>query len=64
VLLVQGLGEAAAPAYEAARLREGLRAQGVTVQYLAAREAGQFERRSGRVAYHSAAASFLAHLLG
>ncbi|HWG76169.1 MAG TPA: prolyl oligopeptidase family serine peptidase [Steroidobacteraceae bacterium] len=64
VLLVQGVGEAAAPAYEAARLREGLRAQGVRVQYLAAREAGQFERRSGRMAYHSAAASFLAHLLG
>ncbi|HEX4051393.1 MAG TPA: prolyl oligopeptidase family serine peptidase [Steroidobacteraceae bacterium] len=64
VLLVQGLGEAAAPAYEAARLREGLRAQGVSVQYLAAQQAGQFERRSGRMAYHSAAASFLAHLLG
>jgi dipeptidyl aminopeptidase/acylaminoacyl peptidase len=64
VLLVQGLGESAAPAYEAAQLREGLRSQGVPVQYLAAREAGQFERRSGRMAYHSAAASFLAHLLG
>ena len=64
VLLVQGLGAAAAPAYEAAQLREGLRSQGVSVQYLAAREAGQFERRSARMAYHSAAASFLAHLLG
>jgi dipeptidyl aminopeptidase/acylaminoacyl peptidase len=63
VLLVQGLGAAAAPAYEAARLREGLRSQGVSVQYLAAREAGQFERRSARLAYQSAAASFLAHLL-
>jgi dipeptidyl aminopeptidase/acylaminoacyl peptidase len=64
VLLVQGLGEAAAPTYEAARLREGLRSQGVRVQYLAAQQAGQFERRSGRMAYHSAAASFLARLLG
>ena len=64
VLLVQGLGEAAAPSYEAAQLREGLRSQGVAVQYLEAQQAGQFERRSGRIAYHSAAASFLAHLLG
>lgn len=64
VLLVQGLDAAAAPSYEAARLREGLRSQGVSVGYLAAREAGQFERRSARMAYHSAAASFLAHLLG
>ncbi|HLK71712.1 MAG TPA: prolyl oligopeptidase family serine peptidase, partial [Steroidobacteraceae bacterium] len=64
VLLVQGLGTSAAPAYEAAQLREGLRSQGVTVQYLAAAQAGQFERRSGRMAYHSAAVSFLALLLG
>lgn len=67
VLLVQGLGESSAPAYEAAQLREGLRSQGVPVQYLAAGQAGQagqFERRSGRIAYHSAAASFLARLLG
>jgi dienelactone hydrolase len=65
VLLVQGLalGETTAPAYEAAQLREGLRSQGVAVQYLEARVAGQFERRSGGMAYHSAAASFLAHLL-
>src|SRR6185437_7715524 len=53
VLLVQGVGEAAAPAYEAAQLREGLRSQGVSVQYLAARQAGQFKRRSARTAYHS-----------
>jgi dipeptidyl aminopeptidase/acylaminoacyl peptidase len=65
VLLVQGLalGETTAPAYEAAQLREGLRSQGVAVQYLEARAAGQFERRSGAMAYHSAVASFLAHLL-
>jgi dipeptidyl aminopeptidase/acylaminoacyl peptidase len=64
VLLVQGPGEATAPSYEAAQLREGLRSQGVAVQYLEARQAGQFERRSGRAAYHSAAASFLARVLG
>ncbi|MGH8206357.1 MAG: prolyl oligopeptidase family serine peptidase [Steroidobacteraceae bacterium] len=64
VLLVQGLDNPAVPAYEVAQLREGLRAQGVAVQYLAASGQGSdFSRRSTRSAYHSAAASFLARLL-
>ena len=64
VLLVQGLDNRAVPAYQAAQLREGLRAQGVPVEYLAASdEAAQFSRRSTRDAYRIAAASFLARLL-
>lgn len=64
VLLVQALDDWNVPAYEVAQLREGLRAQGVAVQYLAAAGEGEdFTRRSTRYAYHLAAASFLAQLL-
>ncbi len=64
VLLVQGLADRNVPGYQAAQLREGLRARGVVVQYLAAAdEAGRFVRRSNREAYDEAAASFLARLL-
>jgi dipeptidyl aminopeptidase/acylaminoacyl peptidase len=64
VLLVQGLDDPAVPAYQAAQLREGLRAQGVMVQYLAAGGEGrEFSHRASRNAYHAAAASFLARLL-
>ncbi len=56
VLLVQGLDNVSVPAYEVAQLREGLRAQGVAVQYLVV--SGE-----GRKAYDTAAASFLARLL-
>jgi dipeptidyl aminopeptidase/acylaminoacyl peptidase len=64
VLLVQGLADPDVPGYQAAQLREGLRASGVAVQYLAAGdEAGRFTRRSNREAYDEAAASFLARLL-
>lgn len=64
VLLVQA-GDAAgdAPGYEVAQLREGLRSQGVTVQYLAAQAPDAFDVRPARYAYHAAAASFLARLL-
>lgn len=64
VLLVQA-GDAAgdAPGYEVAQLREGLRSQGVSVQYLAAQNSDAFSVRSARYAYHAAAASFLARLL-
>jgi len=64
VLLVQGLDDPAVPPYQAAQLREGLRAEGVAVQYLAASGEGQdFSHRASRNAYHLAAASFLARLL-
>jgi len=64
VLLVQGLDDPAVPPYQAAQLREGLRAQGVAVQYLAASGEGQdFSHSASRAAYHLAAASFLARLL-
>jgi dipeptidyl aminopeptidase/acylaminoacyl peptidase len=63
VLLVQAGDAGDAPGYEAAQLREGLRSQGVAVQYLAARQPDAFTRRSARNAYHAAAASFLARLL-
>jgi dipeptidyl aminopeptidase/acylaminoacyl peptidase len=61
---VQGLDDPAVPAYQAAQLREGLRAQGVMVQYLAADGEGrEFSHHANRNAYHAAAASFLARLL-
>ncbi len=64
VLLVQGLADWNVPAYEGAQLREGLRAQGVPVEYLAAANEGvDFARHSTRSAYQLAAASFLARLL-
>ncbi|HEX4024811.1 MAG TPA: prolyl oligopeptidase family serine peptidase [Steroidobacteraceae bacterium] len=64
VLLVQGLDDPAVPPYESAQLREGLRAQGVAVQYLAISGEGRdFARRSTLDAYHLAAAGFLARLL-
>ncbi len=64
VLLVQaGDADGDAPGYEVAQLREGLRSQGVTVQYLAAQAPDAFTARPARYAYHAAAASFLARLL-
>ena len=50
VLLVQGLADPAAPAYELEQLRARLRADGVEVQYLAAADEGAaFTRASGRL---------------
>jgi dienelactone hydrolase len=64
LLLVQGLNNPAAPAYEMEQLRSRLRVDGVEVQYLAAAdEASGFARKSNRDAYREAAASFLAQLL-
>jgi dipeptidyl aminopeptidase/acylaminoacyl peptidase len=64
VLLVQaGDADGDAPGYEVAQLREGLRSQGVTVQYLAAQAPDAFSARPARFAYHAAAASFLVRLL-
>ncbi|HTW75434.1 MAG TPA: prolyl oligopeptidase family serine peptidase [Steroidobacteraceae bacterium] len=63
VLLVQAGDAGDAPGYEVAQLREGLRSQGVKVQYLAAAGADAFDQRRARDAYHAAAASFLARLL-
>ena len=64
LLLVQGLNNPAAPAYEMEQLRSRLRVDGVEVQYLAAAdEAAGFARKSDRDAYREAAASFLAQLL-
>jgi len=64
LLLVQGLNNPAAPAYEMEQLRSRLRVDGVDVQYLAAAdEAGSFARTSNLDAYREAAASFLAQLL-
>ena len=64
LLLVQGLNNPAAPAYEMEQLRSRLRVDGVEVQYLAAAdEAAGFARKSDRDAYREAAAGFLAQLL-
>jgi dienelactone hydrolase len=64
LLLVQGLNNPAAPAYEMEQLRSRLRVDGVDVQYLAAAdEASGFVRKSDLDAYREAAASFLAQLL-
>jgi dienelactone hydrolase len=64
LLLVQGLNNPAAPAYEMEQLRSRLRVDGVDVQYLAAAdEAASFTRKSNRDAYREAAAGFLAQLL-
>jgi dipeptidyl aminopeptidase/acylaminoacyl peptidase len=64
LLLVQGLNNPAAPAYEMEQLRSRLRVDGVDVQYLAAAdEAAGFTRKSNLDAYREAAASFLAQLL-
>ena len=64
LLLVQGLNNPAAPAYEMEQLRSRLRVDGVDVQYLAAAdEAASFTRKSNLDAYREAAASFLAQLL-
>ena len=64
VLLVQGLNNPAAPAYELEQLRSRLRVSGVAASYLAAAdEAQQFERASNRAAYLAASADFLAQLL-
>jgi dienelactone hydrolase len=64
LLLVQGLNNPAAPAYEMEQLRSRLRVDGVEVQYLAAAdEAAGFARESNRDAYREAAANFLAQLL-
>lgn len=64
LLLVQGLNNPAAPAYEMEQLRSRLRVDGVDVQYLAAAdEAAGFARKSNLDAYRAAAASFLAQLL-
>jgi dipeptidyl aminopeptidase/acylaminoacyl peptidase len=64
LLLVQGLNNPAAPAYEMEQLRSRLRVDGVDVQYLAAAdEASGFARTSDLDAYREAAASFLAQLL-
>ena len=52
LLLVQGLNNPAAPAYEMEQLRSRLRVDGVDVQYLAAAdEARAFTRKSNRDAY-------------
>ena len=64
LLLVQGLNNPAAPAYEMEQLRSRLRVDGVDVQYLAAAdEAAGFTRKSNLDTYREAAASFLAQLL-
>ena len=64
LLLVQGLNNPAAPAYEMEQLRSRLRVNGVEVQYLAAAdEAAGFARKSNLDAYREAAANFLAQLL-
>jgi dienelactone hydrolase len=64
LLLVQGLNNPAAPAYEMEQLRSRLRVDGVEVQYLAAAdEAAGFGRKSNLDAYREAAANFLAQLL-
>jgi dipeptidyl aminopeptidase/acylaminoacyl peptidase len=64
VLLVQGLADPAVPPYQIAQLREGLRASGVSVQYLAADgERGRFEHAGSIEAYYETAATFLERLL-
>jgi dipeptidyl aminopeptidase/acylaminoacyl peptidase len=64
LLLVQGLNNPSAPAYELDQLGVRLRAQGVEVQSLAASEEGAaFDRESNRDAYRAAAANFLFHWL-
>jgi dipeptidyl aminopeptidase/acylaminoacyl peptidase len=64
LLLVQPLDNPAVPPYQAAQLREGLRAQGVLVHYVAVSgESGPFRHASVRATYQLAAASFLARLL-
>jgi len=64
VLLVQGLADPAAPAYELEQLRSRLRVDGVEVQYVAAADEGAaFTRASTLEAYRDAAGNFLAQLL-
>jgi len=64
VLLVQGLADPAVPPYQMAQLREGLRASGVPVQYLAADgERGRFEQAGSIEAYYETAATFFERLL-
>jgi dipeptidyl aminopeptidase/acylaminoacyl peptidase len=64
VLLVQGLNNPAAPAYELGQLGVRLRADGVEVQSVEARDEGEtFTRKTNRDAYLQAAADFLAQVL-
>jgi dipeptidyl aminopeptidase/acylaminoacyl peptidase len=63
VLLVQGLNNPSAPSYELTQLGVRLRAEGVEVQTLEAKDEGtSFALQSDRDAYHEAAATFLAHV--
>jgi dipeptidyl aminopeptidase/acylaminoacyl peptidase len=64
VLLVQGLNNPTAPAYELSQLGMRLRADGVDVQTVEAGNEGQtFTHKSNRDAYLEAAAGFLAQIL-
>jgi dipeptidyl aminopeptidase/acylaminoacyl peptidase len=64
LLLVQGLNNPDAPAYELEQLRVRLRAQGADVSLVEAPDEGAtFERKSDRDTYLTAAADFLGQLL-
>jgi pimeloyl-ACP methyl ester carboxylesterase len=64
VLLVQGLNNPSAPAYELGQLGVRLRADGVEVQTVEAGNEGEaFTRKSNRDAYLEAVAGFLAQVL-